>query len=331
VAISFIKAKVTTSYMDRTLKLSDLDYRLLIGIGDLHGHFPALDVLLQSLHKQYDIFENIDNLDLKPGVNFVFTGDYIDRGNQGRRIIQTLMQLQENNFYNVNLLFGNHELLALACLDRARKAMEVDSDAKINHIYRSTSIHGANGGDVFVREFGETQDSAIKRYVSQMEKGAELGTWMRCLESAHVTEIGGKKILFVHGGIPREIADMPLVEYMERFDDHVFQETQLACGATEKYLGNPLVGEHSVFWDRSMPRMVEGELRGIAEKVGVDHIVIGHTPNRAGEIQNYFNLAFNVDIGMCPKYGANEPGAIVFKKDDVVAFYAEKGEQQLLV
>jgi hypothetical protein len=44
------------------------------------------------------------------------------------------------------------------------------------------------------------------------------------------------------------------------------------------------------------------------------------------QIVSYHNRIFDIDVGMTPRYGENEPAAIVFKKDGVYAFYAQNGE-----
>jgi hypothetical protein len=105
--------------------------------------------------------------------------------------------------------------------------------------------------------------------------------------------------------------------------------TEMAGGARKKYVENSNVDRHSIFWDRRIPGMEIPELQEMCAGLHVDHIVIGHTPQKG--IKNYGNLAFNIDVGMSPKYGEGEPAAIVFKENTIVAFYARRGEKKITI
>ncbi|MBT5023101.1 hypothetical protein HON01_09815 [Candidatus Woesearchaeota archaeon] len=115
--------------------------RLVIGIGDLHGHYPALVELFDKLDKFYDIFEDRHNLILKQDIEINFTGDHIDRGKKSLSILSDLAILKRNNSNQVGLIFGNHELMALACLDHARYVSRVEDYAQYSYC-----MHGINGG-----------------------------------------------------------------------------------------------------------------------------------------------------------------------------------------
>ena len=89
---------------------------LIIAIGDLHGHYRALERILDAVQKKYEIFGAGGEDRLRPGVQFVFTGDYIDRGRHALRIIDRLRRLASENPGQVVTLLGNHELMALEAL-----------------------------------------------------------------------------------------------------------------------------------------------------------------------------------------------------------------------
>ncbi|MEM9586276.1 MAG: metallophosphoesterase family protein [Planctomycetota bacterium] len=67
-------------------------------IGDIHGCAKALRALLESIDPQ-------------PEDEFVFLGDYIDRGPNSRDVIEQLIQLQQLS--KVVALRGNHEIMML--------------------------------------------------------------------------------------------------------------------------------------------------------------------------------------------------------------------------
>lgn len=70
----------------------------LFAIGDIHGQFEELILLLQQLP-------------LVASSTLVFLGDYVDRGLQSKEVIQKIIDLQGS--YNVITLLGNHEQMFL--------------------------------------------------------------------------------------------------------------------------------------------------------------------------------------------------------------------------
>ncbi len=297
---------------------------LVIGIGDLHGHYPALESLLIALTLKYKIFQNRE---LRPGVEIVFTGDYIDRGDMNLKTIETMKILKERNSSRVHELFGNHELMALADMETAKMIVHYAEHQMLN-AYENQSMHGSNGGTTFVKEFGSSPKKAFEEYINRLSRTGDIGIWMRSLEPLHVTKINGKKILFVHGGVPDELAGpLKIQSYLQAFNAHIEGVTSLAGGPREKFFHDEKVDTHSMFWDRKILSMNEAEVNSHANRLGVDYIVFGHTPHT--EIKNLFGRAFDIDVGMTPAYGANEPAAIVFKPGEVIGFYVHQGEVRL--
>ena len=299
--------------------------QLLIGIGDLHGHYPALEKILYRLQEQYSIFS--DNMVLQQEVNIVFTGDYIDRGSQSLKIINTLKTLQSNNT-RIHTLFGNHELLALSDASNAANALTYD-DRSLD-MYRQT-VHGNNGGVAFVQEFASTPKEAMRSYVQRISREGDVGLWIRKLKPLVLQEQYGKKILFVHGGIPKTMNSVKDLEaYAQQFSSHM-STNSTSLGKEQKYREHPLVGGHSVFWDRELPYRGEHDpsyARNTAARIGVDYIVIGHTPQE--KITMFGNCVFDIDVGMTPAYGEREPCAIIFKKTGVYDFGVEHGERIMI-
>jgi serine/threonine protein phosphatase 1 len=80
-------------------------------IGDIHGRLD----LLQSLHER--ILE--DSADFPGDKTVVYLGDYIDRGEGSREIIDLLIETPLDGFSTVHLL-GNHEQSLLDFLDHPR-------------------------------------------------------------------------------------------------------------------------------------------------------------------------------------------------------------------
>lgn len=83
-----------------TLKRSSDDK--LFAIGDVHGCADELRELLEQLP-------------LDPECTVVFLGDYIDRGDQSREVVDQVLELQSR--CKVVPLIGNHEMMLLEFLD----------------------------------------------------------------------------------------------------------------------------------------------------------------------------------------------------------------------
>ena len=75
----------------------------LFAIGDIHGCFDSLRELVE--HK----------IMIRKSDKLVFLGDYIDRGNQSRKVIDYIIGLKDKDF-DITTLIGNHESMLLEAL-----------------------------------------------------------------------------------------------------------------------------------------------------------------------------------------------------------------------
>jgi serine/threonine protein phosphatase 1 len=77
--------------------------RLAYAIGDIHGRLDVLEPLLLDIAR--------DTRASKPAERplLVFLGDYVDRGPSSRQVIDLILQLQADPFFQVEPLMGNHE------------------------------------------------------------------------------------------------------------------------------------------------------------------------------------------------------------------------------
>jgi serine/threonine protein phosphatase 1 len=72
----------------------------LFAIGDIHGCFDSLKELVEN------------KIQLNKNDTLVLLGDYIDRGDKSKEVIDYIIDLQGKD-YNIIPLIGNHELLLL--------------------------------------------------------------------------------------------------------------------------------------------------------------------------------------------------------------------------
>ena len=91
--VKIIKRDELDTILEQPIDLSE--YRKIVFIGDIHGCYDTL--------MQYDDFKN----GLKDDVEYIFLGDYVDRGNQNYEVLKFLGEIKDRP--NVCLLEGNHE------------------------------------------------------------------------------------------------------------------------------------------------------------------------------------------------------------------------------
>lgn len=135
----------------------------LFAIGDIHGCF---DSLLELVENQIQ-FDKSDKL--------VLLGDFIDRGNMSKEVIDYIIDLQEKGFDIISLI-GNHELMLLETLE--------DEKNKFKWIQ--------NGGGEALKSFGI---DSIK------EISAKYLEFFKNLQSYYSI----KEFLFVHAGFNDKI------------------------------------------------------------------------------------------------------------------------------
>jgi len=81
-----------SNYMNRKQRI--------FAIGDIHGCFDSFKELVT------------DKIRLQKGDKLILLGDYIDRGEGSKEVIDFIIDLQENN-YDIIPLLGNHESMLL--------------------------------------------------------------------------------------------------------------------------------------------------------------------------------------------------------------------------
>ncbi len=81
---------------------------------DLHGDIESLAQMLEKFESDDLLFidheQNVTITD--PDLLFIFTGDYVDRGQHGAEVLNTVYNLKVKNPNNVILTRGNHEEMA---------------------------------------------------------------------------------------------------------------------------------------------------------------------------------------------------------------------------
>jgi serine/threonine protein phosphatase 1 len=134
---------------------------LIYAVGDIHGSYEKLVRLLKHCRTHRG----------SRAAQFVFVGDYIDRGRHSREVVELLIDLQRAEPAQISCLRGNHEEMLI---DAFR--------------YRERALWLCNGGDMTLRSYGVTSADAIPD---------EHLAWF---ESLPLSVSDGKRF-FVHAGV----------------------------------------------------------------------------------------------------------------------------------
>ena len=163
--VEVIKPNELDKIMEKPLDLSQ--YRKIVFIGDIHGCYDTL--------MQYPDFKD----GLKDDVEYIFLGDYIDRGNQNAEVMKWLYSIMDRP--NVCFLEGNHE--------RHLRDYGNDAPAKSKEFEDKTRAQLITGG------FDQKMARMFYRKVRQMSHFI----W------------DGVEVLACHGGIPGLFANLTFI------------------------------------------------------------------------------------------------------------------------
>lgn len=139
----------------------------IYAIGDIHGHFALLQLLMQKIEARRAPDE---------GQTIVFLGDYVDRGPRSREVVEFLMRGPSNPKDTWICLKGNHEDLMVTALN----------DANMTNV---RNWYG-NGGDATIINW-ENPPGTYQRPPD------EVISWIENLPFIHETE----NHIFVHAGL----------------------------------------------------------------------------------------------------------------------------------
>ncbi len=213
-------------------------------IGDVHGNFEALTLLL----KNNKIIDDSLNWTFGKG-NLVFCGDVFDRGEKVTECLWLIYKLEQQaneSGGHVHLLLGNHEIMVLK------------GDLRYLH-----------------KKYKYIQTKLGINYSFLYNKNTVLGNWLRTKNS--IIQINN--VLFVHGGLHPDIINMNIstndINQLIRnyLNDMDFSDTI-------KFLINrkgPLWYRGYLKSDKNYPLITNDEVDNILSHFNVNKIVFAHT------------------------------------------------------
>lgn len=200
--------------------------QLLYAIGDIHGHATLLRRLLEAIP-------------LAPEDTLVFLGDYIDRGDESREVIETLIGMRESRPTTV-FLRGNHEQLMLSAREGPPPEPSPIPGLILYHEVMLNWLE--NGGVDTLRSYGVEDFLRWDRFVPREHWG---------FLAATQTEYAAGRYHFVHAGLlppgetwdgegtdfdPRLWIREPFLSSKADFDGRV-----VVFGHTPQTSGRPLI------------------------------------------------------------------------------------------
>lgn len=183
--------------------------------------------VISDIHGQYDMFmELLDKIKLKDTDTLYILGDILDRGPHPIKIIRKLMEMP-----NVICMVGNHELMALECLDFLMKEItdmaieELDEEMLDNLV-----TWQYNGSKSTIDEFSQL-DSEAKQEVIDFIKEFLI---------YEEVSINDKNYLLLHAGLGnyspgKDIEDYSLHELIwvrADYELQYFKDTNVITGHT---------------------------------------------------------------------------------------------------
>nr|WP_300658485.1 metallophosphoesterase [uncultured Acetatifactor sp.] len=195
--------------------------------------------VVSDIHGEYDMFlELLDKIGLKETDTLYVLGDILDRGPHPLRLLRKLMEMP-----NVVCLVGNHELMALECMEFLCKEITEESIDRIDSatIENLLSWQG-NGGTITMDEFHrldkETREDIIEF----------LGEFLIYEELT----VNGRDFLLVHAGLGNYSPGKEMDEYSLKelvwdradYETQYFDDVYVVTGHTPTQFiqGNPKPG-----------------------------------------------------------------------------------------
>jgi serine/threonine protein phosphatase 1 len=183
----------------------------VFAFGDIHGCHAELKVMLDTLTSKHGATASDQ---------FVFIGDYIDRGPNSKGVIDTLIQWAQDHPKTV-FLRGNHEDMLLDFLGMGGSGGEV---------------YLGNGGAEFFKSYGIEPNGPLSEVAKSLPR-----EHLRFLTSLELGVCIGE-FLFVHAGVD------PLVP-LEEQDAHDLMWIRSEFIPREHNLGKTVVFGHTPFAD----------------------------------------------------------------------------------
>jgi hypothetical protein len=300
----------------------------IVAIGDVHGDLEAFVGLLRTA-------KLVDNRNNWTGgkTHLVLPGDFIDRGNNSRKVMDLIIALEpqaQKAGGRVDALLGNHEAMNL--YGDLRYVVKADYDAfrgpdsaDLREQALQAALQGTKGSGrtqldtpAFRKKFEDEHPlGAVERAAAFGPEG-KYGKWLR--QKNTILKIND--IVFVHGGISPKYSLATLKFINDTVRAELANFSKLDGGVTPD--------EEGPLWYRGLADAPESDTAVSAavddflKHQGARHIVVGHTP-QAAVIPRFGGKVIVIDVGLSAFFGGPPAYLLV----DSGKFYAVHRGKQL--
>jgi hypothetical protein len=217
------------------------DEQRVIAISDVHG---AYDSMVRTLSAAGVVDEEL-NWSARE-TQLVITGDLLDRGDDSRKVMDLVMQLEEqaaNDGGRVHLLLGNHEVMNLLGDLRyvssgeyaAFAADEIAEDReRWFQQYAASQSAGSDENDLRVK-FADLAPPGFFAHRRAFAPDGKYGSWL--LQKPLIAVIN--RTAFVHGGLPPLVAELGLNGINERLGSEARRYAEAVTTLQEAGLLSP--------------------------------------------------------------------------------------------
>lgn len=183
--------------------------------------------VISDLHGQYELFmKMLYAISLKADDTLYVLGDILDRGPHPIKIILKLMEMP-----NVICLVGNHELMALECLEFLMQEITDKSIDELDEkMLDNLMTWQCNGSKSTIAEFRQLEKSMQKNVIDFIKE----------FYIYDEITVNGKNFLLVHGGLGNYYPGKDIEEYSleelvwdrAEYDIKYFEDTYVVTGHT---------------------------------------------------------------------------------------------------
>ena len=195
--------------------------------------------VISDIHGEYDMFMDLlKKINLKENDTVYILGDILDRGPNPIKVLLKLMRMP-----NAVCMVGNHELMALECLEFLMKEITEESIEKLDEETANNLISWIQSGSTTTikefRELDKEEQESVIEFIKEFLIYEELS-------------ISGKDYLLVHAGLGNYYPGKDIEEYSLKdliwdraeYDIQYYPDKYVVTGhtPTQYILGNPRPG-----------------------------------------------------------------------------------------
>lgn len=281
----------------------------VVAVGDVHGDYEQFLTVLRSA--------GLMDADMHWSggkTHLVQVGDLPDRGPDTRKVLDLMMQLQEQARAAggaAHALLGNHDAMNIygdlryVTPEEFASFQTVDSEKIREFFYQRHLTQLAENpetkgkpapDDDYLKAWEEKYPLGYFEHRFEFGPNGRYGKWIR----QHNTVIQINDTIFCHAGIGPKYADLDL----ETINLHAREELE----DLNKLQGGILRDTEGPLWYRGWAKEEEASLihhlMNILNRHGARRMVIGHTPTDGAVIPRFSGRILMVDVGLSSYYGS---------------------------